>query len=259
MKEYAIITGASKGIGKSIAFELAKRNYNLLLIARSENELLALKKDIEAKYSIAVEVLVKDLSLPGSSLEVKDWINNHSIAVSVLVNNAGYGLWGSFEDIALEKHLNMLQLNINAILELTYFLLPFLKQQKQSYVLNIASTAAYQAVPTMGLYAASKAFVLLFTRALRFELKDTPVSVTCVSPGPVDTGFAERAGLNAFSKMAQKFNMKPEVLAEAAVQAMFDKKSEVIPGIINKISTYATRFLPKSFIEKTAAGIYKTQ
>jgi short-subunit dehydrogenase len=259
MDKYAVITGASKGIGRSIAVELAARNYNLVLIARSEPDLVSLKAELTATYSVKVEILVKDLSQPGSSLEVNEWLDDQSIPVAVLVNNAGYGLWGSFEDVELGKHLNMLQLNINAVLELTYYLLPALKKNDQAYILNIASTAAYQAVPTLGLYSASKAFILSFTRALRFELKDSPVSVTCVCPGPVDTGFAERAGLNSLSKMAQKFNMKPDDLAKAAVEALFDKKSEVIPGLVNKISAFATRFLPKSFIEKTAAGIYKTQ
>jgi len=135
--------------------------------------------------------------------------------------------------------------------------MPILSQEKQAYILNICSTAAYQAVPTLAIYSATKAFILSFTRALRFELAKTSISVTCFSPGPVDTGFAARAGLSALNKMAEKFNMQPDKVAKMAVKAMFGKKSEVIPGFTNIISVYANRILPKAFIEKTAAGIYK--
>jgi len=258
MKSYAVITGASKGIGKAMAYSLASRNYNLLLVARSATDLNQLKKDVEERYGIRAEVFPVDLAVPGAALEVKEWINGHSFPVSVLINNAGYGLWGPFENLELDQQLNMLQLNINTVIELTFFLLPLLKKESASFILNVSSTAAYQSVPTLGLYAASKAFVLSFSRSLRYELKNSPVSVTCLCPGPVDTGFAERAGLNALSKMAARFNMQPAEVAEIAVKGMFSRKSEIIPGAINVISAYANRFLPKSFIENAAAGIYKT-
>lgn len=257
MKTFALITGASKGIGKAIAYNLAERSYNLLLVARSGDELNNLKEDLSKKYSVNVEVLAIDLSQPESAYEVSQWVKAHSFTVSILINNAGYGLWGKFESLSLQDQLNMLHLNINTVVELTYLLLPLLKQQKKSYILNVASTAAYQAVPTLALYSASKSFVLSFTRALRFELKTGPVSVSCLCPGPVDTGFAARAGLDALGKMAEKFNMEPKVVASAGVRGMFAKKSEIIPGITNMISAYANRILPKSFIEKAAASIYK--
>lgn len=257
MKTYALVTGASKGIGKAIAFNLAERNYNLLLVARSTDELNDLKELLIRQYSINVEVLSIDLSDVDSAYKVSQWVKAHSFQVSILVNNAGYGLWGKFEELELKEQINMLQLNINTVVELTYQMLPLLKQQKASYILNVASTAAYQAVPTLALYSASKAFVLSFTRAIRFELKDTSISTTCLCPGPVDTGFAARAGLDALGKMVEKFNMDPKVVASAAVRGMFNKKSEIIPGITNVISAYANRILPKSLIEKTAASIYK--
>lgn len=259
MKTYALITGASKGIGKSMAYNLAERNYNLLLVARSEDELSVIKDDLCKQYSINVEILSIDLSEAGAAYKVSQWIKAHSFPVSILINNAGYGLWGKFESLSLKDQMNMLHLNVNTLIELTYEVLPLLKQQKKSFILNVSSTAAYQAVPTLALYSASKAFVLSFSRALRFELKDSPVSVTCICPGPVDTGFAARAGLDALGKMAEKFNMDPKVIASIAVRGMFSKKSEIIPGLTNMVSAYANRFLPKSFIEKAAASIYKVR
>lgn len=256
-KPYALITGASKGIGKSIAHELAKQGYPLLLAARSDHELKALSDDLEVKYNIDIFYLSIDLSINGASQKITNWIKSNNYPVAVLVNNAGYGVWGDFSASSLNDQLGMMQLNMNVVVELSHLLVPILSQQKQAYILNISSTAAYQAVPTLAVYSATKAFVLSFTRALRFELAQTSISVTCFSPGPVDTGFAARAGLSALNKMAEKFNMQPDEVAKMAVKAMFSKKSEVIPGFTNIISVYANRILPKAFIEKTAAGIYK--
>lgn len=257
-KPYALITGASKGIGKAIAYELAKEGYPLLLVARSEVELKALSDALQIKYGIInAPFLSIDLSANGASFKVTDWIKTNNYPIGFLVNNAGYGVWGDFSESTLTDQLGMMQLNMNVVVELSHLLVPILSQEKQAYILNISSTAAYQAVPTLAVYSATKAFVLSFTRALRFELAQTSISVTCFSPGPVATGFASRAGLDAFSKMAEKFNMQPDEVAKMAVKAMFSKKSEVIPGFTNIISVYANRVLPKAFIEKTAAGIYK--
>lgn len=254
---YALITGASKGIGKAMALALAKRKINLLLAARSVAALSDLREEIQASYDIQIHSLSIDLSEASAASRLYQWVEEKQINISILINNAGFGLWGKFSELKLSEQLEMCQLNMNMVTSLCHYFLPMLQKQKQAYIMNVCSTAAYQAVPTMAVYSATKAYVLLFTRALRFELKDSRVSVTCFSPGPVDTGFAERAGLDAFSKMAQKFNMKPDEVAEIALKGMFAKKSEIIPGFTNIISVYANRILPKAFIEKMAAGIYK--
>jgi len=256
-KSYAVVTGASKGIGKSIASELAKKGFNLLLIARSADELEALSGEIAAKYNVATDFLSIDLAETDSPEKVAHWIEEKKYRINALVNNAGYGIWGQFKQLDLQAQMDMCRLNMDTLVSLCHFLIPSLAKEKQSYILNISSTAAYQAVPTLAIYSATKAFVLSFTRALRFELKNTSISVTCMSPGPVDTGFAHRAGLDAFSKMAEKFNMQPGEVAAIAVKGMLGKKSEIVPGLTNIVSVYANRFLPKSFIEKMAAGIYK--
>lgn len=257
MGNYALITGSSKGIGRAMATSLAKRKFDLLLVARSEDELRSLKVELSGTYGVNVEIFPTDLSVQGAAEMVAAWCVEHSFPVSVLINNAGYGVWGEFENIVLDDHLNMLRLNINTVVELTHYLLPVLKEQPQAYIMNVASTAAYQALPTFSLYAASKAFVLSFSRGLRFELSKQNVSVTCLSPGPVDTGFAERAGLSMLSEMAARFNMMPDIVAEIAIKGMLNKRSEIIPGFTNQISAFASRVLPKSILEHAGANIYK--
>ena len=249
MNSYAIVTGASKGIGKEMAILLAEKGYKLLLIARSVVELEALAATLHGEALF----FAIDLSEPGAAKKVAEYCKD--LPVSILVNNAGYGLWGNFEQSALAQQVNMLQLNINAVVELTHYLLPRLKKQP-SYILNVSSTAAYQAVPTLALYAASKAFVLSFSRALRMELKDS-VSVSCLCPGPTDTGFAKRAGMEALADIAEKFNMRPNEVAKIGVEGMFKKKAEIIPGFLNKLSAIGARHINKALIEHITAGLYK--
>lgn len=257
MNKFALITGASKGIGRSMAFQLAKSGYHLLLVARSATELEALALQIQQDHQVKAFYLTADLSTKSASLNVANWVNQQTDQLTVLINNAGYGLWGDFEALNLEEQMNMLHLNINAVVELSHHLLPVLKAQQQAFILNISSTAAYQAVPTLALYAASKTFVLSYSRALRYELRDTPVSVSCLCPGPTDTGFASRAGLDALADLAEKFNMLPEAVAQAGLKGMFSGKAEIIPGFLNKLSAFGARHLPKTMIERITASLYK--
>lgn len=257
MKEYALITGASKGIGKSIALLLAKKGYNLLLIARDEPDLKALSDSIKEQYNVEARWLSIDLSKSGAALKIINHVEGLNIPVSILINNAGYGIWGNFDELDISQQLNMISVNIAAVMELSYYLLPVLKEQQQAFILNVASTAAYQAVPTLAVYSASKAFVLSFSRALRYELKNTSVSVSCICPGPTDTGFAHRAGMDALADLAAKFNMTPEDVAAIGINGMFKKKAEIIPGFLNKISAAAARHSPKGLIERVTAGLYK--
>ncbi len=256
---FALITGASGGIGLSIAHELAKRKIDLLLIARSEEKLAAAKTDLKKNYNIKVEILSLDLSLPDSAKSVLDWVIKNSFAVNILVNNAGYGIWGTVEKTSLAQLSNMMQLNIVTLAELCHTMLPELKRHPQSYILNVASTAAYQAVPTLVTYAASKSFVVLFTRGLRKELQDSTVSVTCLSPGATSTNFIDRAGMESLKERAEKFSMTAGEVAKIAVTGMFKQKAEVIPGFMNWISVQFTYVLPKGIIENIAAGLYKTR
>ena len=256
--EYALITGASKGIGKAIAYELAGRKINILLVARSEVLLKELAQDIKTRFGVQADYFAIDLSAPDAARHVKQQCIDKNYSINILVNNAGYGLWGRFDNLTLEEQNNMLRLNMNTLVNLCYELLPLLKTAKKAYILNVSSTAAYQAVPTLSLYAASKAFVLSFSRGLKIELKNTPVSVSCLSPGPTTSDFVNRARMGtAIQKKAEQFSMTAEKVAKIAVNGMFSGKAEIIPGISNILTAKITNFIPKWIPEKIAENLYK--
>ncbi|MBS1602929.1 MAG: SDR family oxidoreductase [Bacteroidetes bacterium] len=255
---YALVTGASKGIGKAVANELAAKGFNLLLVARSESLLEQTAGEIVARYKVKVDWYALDLSRPSAPQNVLDWSRAKGYTVQVLVNNAGYGLSGPFEKYSLEEHWNMMQLNMQTLVGLTRLFLPDLQTQGRAYILNIASSAAYQAVPRLSIYAATKAFVLSFSRGLHQELAHGPITVTVVSPGATDTDFPNRAQLGEKGmKAAEKFNMSPQAVATIAVRAMLAGKSEVITGFINKLGAAMAWLLPKGMVEKTAMKIYE--
>lgn len=257
---YALITGASKGIGKSLAYEFAKRKFDLLLTARSTDLLQQLANDITQQYGVQVQTIAVDLSQRSASAELESYVRVNNIPLAVLVNNAGYGLWGAFADLKLEDQLNMLHLNVESLIALTHVMLPHLRKQQQAYILNVASTAAYQAVPFMSLYAASKALVLSFSRGLAAELYNTGVSVTCLSPGATGTSFMERAGMlgnKRLVKAANKFEMTSDVVAVGAINALFAGKVEYVPGLINRVQIGSQLLLPKTWIERMAIQIFK--
>ncbi len=255
---YALISGASKGIGKAIAFELAKRNYNILLTARSAELLSQVADEIKNAYPVKVLFLPLDLSELNAPQKLFDWCTENNFPVSILINNAGFGLSGSFEKISLDETTDMLQLNVITPTQLCSLFIPLLKQQMQSYILNICSSSAYQAVPLLTVYAASKAYILRFTRALKHELAETNISVTCLSPGPTDTDWATSAHVSdKVLKMAAKLNMTPQKVAAIGIKAMLNKRTEVITGFTNKLGAFMSWLLPDSFIERTVGNLYK--
>lgn len=256
--KYALITGASKGIGKAIAEELASRRVNLLLVARDTALLEELATQLKQQYAIQADFLSLDLAVPNAVETLKNWIEKNQYQINILVNNAGYGLSGAFTNYTVEEHKAMMQVNMTVPVELTGMLLPQLQKNQPSYILNIASSAAYQSVPGLTTYAASKSFILSFSRGLRYELRNKGVSVTAVSPGSTDTGFASRAKVGAKGlRAAEKVNMTPKAVAGIAVKAMYAKKAEVITGFINHLGAFLVWLFPKKLAEKTAAGIYE--
>ena len=255
---YALITGASKGIGLAIAEELARRKFDVLLVARSESLLQQETGRLSAAYGVKADYFVVDLAEINSAQRVYDWCANEGYAVQMLVNNAGYGLSGPFESHPLSQHINMLGVNNGTLVQLCHLFLPQLRQQVKAYILNISSSAAYQAVPGLSLYAASKAFVLVFSRGLRQELKRTPVSITCVCPGATDTGFIARAQIGEKGrKAAERVNMTPANVARQSIDAMLAGKAEVVTGVVNKVGKLMAWLLPKGIVEQVAGSVYE--
>jgi uncharacterized protein len=254
---YALITGASGGIGLAMARELAVRKHDLLLVARSGQTLQQLADDIRGKHQVKVEVLAIDLSTPDAPKAVLTWIQSANYPVDILINNAGFGSWGMYDEIPEAEFQGMMQLNMVTLANLCRLLLPILKKENRSYILNVSSTAAYQAVPTLSLYAATKAFVLVLTRGLNWELKGTSVTASCLSPGPTTTGFIDRANLGRIKEKAEKFSMSAEAVARIALNGMFAGKAEIIPGVTNWLSAKLAEIVPKQIPETIARNLYK--
>ena len=256
---FALITGASGGIGLALARELASQKHDVLLIARSEGKLKTCCDEIRSQFQVQADYLTLDLAKIDSALEVAQWLQQKNYTIDILINNAGFGSWGNFKDIPRDELNQMMQLNMLTLADLSKVLIPQLKANAKAYILNIGSTASYQAVPTLATYAATKSFVLLFTRGLRWDLKDTTISVSCISPGTTSTGFMDRAHMNeSLKKKAEKVTMTPEAVAKIAIRGMFDGKSEIIPGLINWVSVKMAAILPKSLLESIAGSLYKT-
>jgi short-subunit dehydrogenase len=255
---YALITGASKGIGKAIAEELAQKGFNILLIARSENLLRENTEEIKKKFKVQCDYLPADLADPASVQQIFNWCNKNNYPVSVLVNNAGFGICGLFEKSLSPENINMMQVNMVTPVLLCRVFIPLLRQQKKAYILNVGSTTAYHAIPLMALYAASKVFILRFSRALHEELRETNISVTCVCPGTTDTDFSFQARITAKAiKTGEKVAMSPAAVAHIAVKGMMQKKKEVVPGFINKLTVFLVWLLPFNWSERTAFRIYR--
>jgi uncharacterized protein len=254
---YALITGAAKGIGKAIAEQLAIKKYNLILVDIDDTGLIKVSEELETTYSIDVQLLHLDLSAEDAAERIFSFTRGYHDQLEIVVNNAGYGLNGAFEEMTLDEQLNIIDVNVKAVVKISYQYIPVLRKLDKAYLLNVGSTTSYQTVPYLNIYASSKAFVLSFTRGLRHELLNSSISVSCLSPGSTDTDFVNRAGMSeATKRTAEKFNMTPKSVAKIAINGLFNGEAEIIPGFINKINAYLPKFFPKSFVEKIGGNIY---
>lgn len=253
---YALITGASQGLGAAIALELARHGFGVLLVARTEEALRKVAAEAGALNDGHAHTFKADLLATDATDRIVEWVDRSGLPLTCIVNNAGQGLWGLFDQLTLEDQRRMMRLNMDLPVELTHRLLPILKKAKRAYILNISSMTAYTPMATFAVYAASKSFVRVWSRSLRIEQEKGPVSVTAVCPGSIITGFTERAGMMAMDDLARKFGTGPEPVAKAAVRAMFKGKAEVVPGLLNRITATVQGWLPTGVNERLASGIY---
>lgn len=243
----ALITGASAGIGHDLAVVLAENGHNLVITARDETRLEQLADDLRSRFGVHVEVIAKDLGRPESARELFDEVAARGVQIDVLINNAGFGAGGRFDEIPVEKMLQMLQVNVTALTELTRLFLPGMIQRKEGRVMNVASTAAFVSGPLMAEYYASKAYVLSLSEAIAFELKRSGVTVTALCPGPTATEFQKRAGLE-HSALFKHAGMDSMTVARIGYRAMMAGKRIAIPGFTNRLLTGLNRFVPRILV-----------
>ena len=243
--KWALVTGASSGLGIEFAKLFAERNANLVLVARRTEPMEQLAEALRKERSVQVLVIGVDLSQPGSAAELKAQLDARGIGIEVLVNNAGFGMYGEFIDQPIEKITEMMRLNTMALTELTHVFGREMANRGHGQILLVASVLGYQAVPGYAAYAASKAYVLLLGEALHQELSPRGVSVTTVSPGTTATAFSATAGERS-SPLLKALRMKPQVVAKTAVLAATRKKASVVPGFLNKVIVFEDRLMPRS-------------
>ena len=243
--KWALVTGASSGFGVEFAKLLAERNANLVLVARRTEPMEQLAEELRKKHSVQVVVIGMDLSRSDAGAELKVDLDTRGIAIEILVNNAGFGIYGDFLDQPLEKITEMMRLNIMTVTELTHAFGRDMARRHAGHILLVASLLGYQAVPGYAAYAASKAYVLLLGEALHREFAPHGVSVTALCPGLSATAFGEIAGQKA-SFLLKLLTMEPRAVASDGVLTMLRGKASVVPGFFNKATMFLDRFMPRS-------------
>jgi short-subunit dehydrogenase len=247
----AVVTGASSGIGAEMARLLAARGLGVTLVARREGPLRQLADEVASTYGVRAEVVVADLTDETSRAAIATELEARELAVDVLVNNAGLSTMGPVATSVRADELRMVRTDVEAVVDLTSLFLPGMVERGTGGILNVASTAAFQPLPGQAGYSASKAFVLSYSHALRGELRGTGVSVTVLCPGPVETGFAEAAGITdeEASKTLPKFMWVPVgEVAKQAIDGLASGHAVVIPGVANKVSAASGWLTPRRLL-----------
>lgn len=253
--QWALVTGASSGLGEEFARQLAARGMHLVLVARRREPMDKLAEDLHLKHGTRCRVIPADLAEPESPRRVLDEIAQHGITIELLVNNAGFGIVGQVENVDLERTLLMIRLNVSATTELTYRLLPGMLERGRGAILNVSSLSAFQPVAFMGVYAASKAFVLHFSEALHCELKDRGITVTAVCAGVTRTPFFDIAGAPGW---LQKHASHPvDFVVKRALKALARGKQYTVPGWRNYLLTLLVRLAPRARVVKESTRFFR--
>ena len=248
LRTTALITGGSTGIGLDLAREFALHGHDLVIVARNRDRLDQAAGSLEGKYGVKVTAIPSDLSVDGSAQRLYDAVIAEGVQVDYLVNNAGFGLGGEFADTDLERELDMIQLNVSAVVHMTkLFMQPMLKRKK-GRIMNVGSTAGFQPGPLMSIYYATKAFVLSFSEAIAEELRDSGVTVTCLCPGPTDTEFAHVAGIRETRLFTQMGVKGSAAVAKFGYRAMMNGDRVAIPGVRNRMLVQVERAAPRRLV-----------
>lgn len=254
----AIVTGASSGLGADFARELARRGAGLVLVARRRDRLEELATDLKARHGTESRIFAADLTDPDFPETLLRKLNYDGWAADVLVNNAGFGIWGNFLDTDWKKLEQMLRLDIEALVRMTRVFAPGMVQRGWGRVLQVASIGAFQPSPGYAAYSAAKAFVLSFGEALAHEWKGTGVTSTVLSPGVTETEFFEVAGHRDRSWFQRVTVMESPAVARLGIEAMLAGKPGVVAGWVNKATTFSQRLIPRRFQAAAAALAMKS-
>jgi short-subunit dehydrogenase len=252
----ALITGASSGIGLELAHLFARDGYRLVLVARNRAALRALGDELQSKYSVDVRISPKDLAHPASPPELYQELQEAGVVLDVLVNNAGFGLSGPFLRTDWNTEAEIIQVNIVALTHLTKLFLPQIRA-REGKLLNVASVAAFLPGPYMSIYYASKAYVLSFTEALAEELSGTGTTVTCLSPGPVETNFQKRANSGETNLMRGRMLVDVKEVARIGYEGMKQGKRLVVPGWRNQAVMHGLRVAPRGMVLKAVSRMHE--
>lgn len=252
--KWALVTGASAGIGVALARQLAAGGAHLVLTARRRDRLDELAARLHAEHGASVEVCAADLAEPGAPQSLFAFTRGKGIAVEVLVNNAGFGAYGPFDEVPLRRLLDMVQVNISAVVELTHLYLPAMLERRRGYILILASTAGFQAVPYIAAYAATKSFDLLFGEALAEEVRGRGVSVTALCPGATSTEFQSVAAQPDYAFRSAE---TPDAVARVGLAALASGKPVVISGARNRLMQQSQRLAPRRLVTSMAARMFR--
>lgn len=254
-KPVALVAGASSGLGYEFAKLLAADGYDLVLVARSREKLAALAHALEEKHKVTATPLVCDLSQVQAAEEIAQVLEADNRPLRVVINNAGFGLWGNYWEQPIEQLQSLLQVNVVALAMLTRRLLPLMLPHKKGRIMNVASTAAFQPGPLLAAYFASKAFVLHLSEAIDDELRGTGITVTAFCPGPTETGFSDAAQMAESRLFKSNRVMAADVVARIGYRDMQAGKRLSIPGFTNKFLAWATRLPPRNWLPRIARAM----
>lgn len=249
--KWALITGASSGFGMDFAHELAAQGDNLVLVARRVEPMQGLAAELERAHGVRVKVIGMDLARAGVGAELLPRLDADGIVVDTLINNAGYGLFGEFVDQPLQRTLDMLQLNVLALTELTHAFGTAMARRGSGRILLVASIGGYQSTPTYAAYSASKSYVLLFGEALHEELRPRGVTVTVLSPGITATEFLKVSGQKA-TLYQRIVMMRSRPVVRIGLRALARGRASVVPGWLNAVTAWSNRLMPRSVQRKVA-------
>ena len=265
-KSYALITGASSGIGSEIATTLAKKGFNIILTARREERLIALSKELQDNHGVHVDYVTGDLASPQTPQEIYNFCKEKNYEVEILVNNAGYGRWGQFGEFNRDDYATMIQLNITSLTDLCHLFMPAMVTKGGGGVINIGSSASFLPVPYASVYSSTKAYVLMFSEALRYEYANSNIRVMASCPGATDSNFRNVASEKSSEQLQQRISKLKgsgqvgdtcEKVSQETLDAFLLNKHYIVPGKGNSKFAFLPRILSRARVLKLTGDTFK--